>query len=105
MKLKILLTVFILSLSTFLTIRESENIKLWNKIQNVDSEVESVFFINMSNTDDKAEDFYATLIKYAKDYDLTLQLDRGDIETGIYSYRRINSARSIRNTYIFIIWA
>ena len=84
MKLKILLTVFILSLSTFLTIRENENIKLWNKIQNVDSEAESVFFINMSNTDDKAEDFYATLIKYAKDYDLTLQLDRGDIETGIF---------------------
>lgn len=82
MRIKILLTVFIFSLSSFLSIRQSENTLLWNEIQNNDYDIQSSYYINASNTDKNIQKFYTILIKYADEFDLTIRLVRGDTQTG-----------------------
>ena len=82
MKIKVLLVVFIFSLSSFLSIRDIENNKLWNFITDSDSKYNSEFYINISETSANIDDFFKTLLNEANENNLVLRITRGNRETG-----------------------
>lgn len=82
MKIKVLLVVFIFSLSSFLSIRDIENNKLWNFITDSDSKYNSEFYINISETSANIDGFFKTLLNEANENNLVLRITRGNRETG-----------------------
>lgn len=77
-----------------MSIREQENIDLWNDIRNVESISDDIYFINLSNTNPDIQKFYEILIMTADEYSLSLKIERGNYETGItaaYYYNNQNS--------------
>ncbi len=85
MKFKVLLVVFIFSLSSFLSIREIENNNLWILITNSDSKYNREFHINISDTHSNIDEFYKILLNEANENNLVLNVTRGNRETGKFS--------------------
>lgn len=85
-----------------MSIREQENIVLWNDITNVESKFDDIYYINLSNNDPDIQKFYEILIRTADEYILSLCIQRGNYETGIFAAYYYNSLNLLETEFLVI---